>query len=114
HGKIKGVNILMWYVETASSEIIDGNQVSDIWQFAHSIWVLIANQNKIPPATWGSADIKTKEGYYEAMHDLFEELSLCDLDWKVEQIAMDNYPSWWATWAKQQEKNSNSTVPDSN
>jgi hypothetical protein len=114
HGKMKEVNVSMQYVETASGETIDGNWASNIQRFACSIWVLIANKKKIPPATWGCADIKTKEEYYVSMCELFVELSLCDLDWKVEQIAMDNYPSWQATWAKQQEKNSNPTVPDSN
>jgi hypothetical protein len=28
----------------------------------------------------------------------FSELKLCDLDWKDEQIATDNYPSWHNTW----------------
>ena len=33
------------------------------------------------------------------MNSRFPELRFCDLDWKSEQIATDNYPSWYATWA---------------
>jgi len=33
----------------------------------------------------------------------FPELGLCELDWKAEQIATDNYPSWHTTWSKQQD-----------
>lgn len=99
-GKMKGVNVAMRYVETASGEIIEGNRAADIRRFARSIWVFIGKE-RTPPATWGSADIKTKEYYCREMRNLFEELGLCDLDWKAEQIATDNYPSWRATWTKQ-------------
>lgn len=52
------------------------------------------------------------------MASRFSELQLCDLDWKAEQIATDNYPSWHNTWqtkkqSQQLEKeNSLITFPD--
>jgi hypothetical protein len=36
--------------------------------------------------------------YCLEMCSCFPELKLCDLDWKAEQIATDNYPSWHSTW----------------
>ena len=109
HGKIKGVNVTMRYVETVNGEIIDGNRATDMRRFTRATWVWIGNQG-VPPATWGSADIKTKELYCREMRGLFEELSLCDLDWKAEQIATDNYPSWRANWTKQQGKKQSSSL----
>lgn len=51
-----------------------------------------------PPATWGSADLKTREVYCQEMCNKFEELGLCGVNWKAEQIATDNYPLWCTTW----------------
>ena len=34
------------------------------------------------------------------MYRRFPYLRYCDDDWKVEQIAMDNYPSWYSSWCK--------------
>ena len=104
HGKIKGVNVTMRFVELTNGDTIDGNRAADIRRHARSIWVYMAKTGT-PPATWGSADLKTKEFYCREMRNRFEELSFCDVDWKAEQIATDNYPSWRATWTKQQEKN---------
>jgi hypothetical protein len=94
----------MRFVEFASGGVIDGNWAADIRRHARSIWVYMANTGT-PPATWGSADLKTKEVYCREMRNRFKELSFCDVDWKAEQIATDNYPSWRTTWMKQQEKN---------
>jgi len=33
------------------------------------------------------------------MNSRFPELRFCELDWKSEQVATDNYPSWYTTWA---------------
>src|SRR3981081_1754145 len=58
HGKMKGVNVTMRFVEFASGGVIDGNRATDIRRHARSIWVYMANTGT-PPATWGSADLKT-------------------------------------------------------
>jgi hypothetical protein len=34
----------------------------------------------------------------------FEELQYYNLDWKAEQIAIDTFPGWKATWQKRQKK----------
>jgi hypothetical protein len=103
HGKKKGENVAMRFVETADGNMINGHRAESIRRHARSIWVYIA-KGGTPPATWGSADLKTKELYCREMCNVFEELSLCNLDWKAEQIATDNYSSWHTTWVKQIEK----------
>lgn len=71
-------------------------RASEIRRFARSIWVLLGKQGT-PPATWGAADVETRRMYCLEMCSRFPELKLCDLDWKAEQIATDNYPSWHST-----------------
>ena len=93
----KGINVSMRYVEFENGEMISGDRATEIRRFARSIWVLLGNKGSLP-ATWGAADIETRKLYSQEMCKRFPELKLCDLDWKAEQIATDNYPSWHNTW----------------
>ena len=105
----------MRYVEYENGEIISGDRATEIRRFARSIWVLLGNKGS-PPATWGTADIETRKLYSQEMCSRFPELKLCDLDWKSEQIATDNYPSWHNTWdskTTQQIERDNSLAPGS-
>lgn len=111
----KGINVSMRYVEYENGEMISGDRATEIRRFARSIWVLLAKKG-IPPATWGAADIETRKLYSQEMCTRFPELKLCDLDWKSEQIATDNYPSWHNTWdskTTQQIERDNSLAPGS-
>jgi hypothetical protein len=107
---MKGVNVTMRYVELASGKIIDGNRAANIRQYAWSTWVFMAKSGA-PPATWGSADLKSREMYCREMTRTFEELGFCELDWKSKQIATDNYPSWRSTWAKQNQGKNQDVKP---
>lgn len=98
----KGINVTMRYVELANGEIISGDRASEMRRFARSIWVLFGSKG-FPPPTWGAANVECKKQYSLEMTNRFPELSLCELDWKAEQIATDNYPSWHNTWSKQQD-----------
>jgi hypothetical protein len=93
----KGINVSMRYVEFENGEMISGDRATEIRRFARSIWVLLGKKGT-PPATWGTADIETRKLYSQEMCMRFPELKLCNLDWKAEQIATDNYPSWHNTW----------------
>jgi hypothetical protein len=98
----KGVNVTMRYVELANGEIISGDRASEMRRFARSIWVLFGSKGS-PPPTWGAANVECRKQYCHEMTNRFPELSLCEFDWKAEQIATDNYPSWHNTWSKQQD-----------
>ena len=96
----QNINVAMRYVENENGETVDGNRATDMRKFARTIWVTLAKKGA-QPATWGQADLETRRLYCSAMSDRFFELKLCHLDWKAEQIATDNYPSWHANWLKQ-------------
>lgn len=92
------VNVTMQYVELEDGKAIDGDRASEIRKFARAIWVSFGKRG-LAPVKWGQADVETRKQYCQEMNSRFPELRFCDLDWKSEQIAIDNYPSWYTTWA---------------
>ena len=96
----QGINVTMGYVEKEDGEVVDGHVASGICKCARSIWVHIATTETGPPAKWGDAGIKHNEAYHTQMYQRFPMLQLCESDWKVDQIATDNYPSWYSSWRK--------------
>lgn len=101
-GKVRssqGINVTMRYVEDENGEAINGHVATEIRRYARSIWVHIANTDGAP-AKWGDAGVKISQIYRQHMYSKFPILQFCELDWKVDHIATDNYPSWYGWWAK--------------
>jgi hypothetical protein len=84
----------MRYVELEDGTVIDGDRAGEIRKFARCIWVSFAKKGP-PLSKWGQADIEMRQIYCREMGQRFPELTYCDLDWKADQIATDNYPSWF-------------------
>jgi hypothetical protein len=89
----------MLYVEDKNGEVVDGHVASEIRKYARSVWVHIANTYGAPPK-WGDAGVKIAQVYREHMYSRFSILQFCELDWKVDLIATDNYPSWYSWFIK--------------
>lgn len=101
-GKVRssqGINVTMQYVEGENGEAVNGHVATEIRRYARSIWVHIANTNGAPPK-WRDAGVKVSQIYRQHMYSKFPILQFCELDWKVDQIATDNYPSWYSWWVK--------------
>jgi hypothetical protein len=121
-GKVRaaqGENVSMLYVEDEQGNVINGHRATDIRRVARSIWVQLAGAGKAPK-TWGKADILTIDHYKKEMRRHFTVLRLCDQDWKADQIAIDNYPSWHQNYYKDAVKHEDSDAnlgtisPDTN
>jgi hypothetical protein len=97
----QGINVAMQYVELEDGTVIDGDRATEMRKFARGVWVSFA-KNGAPPSKWGQADVQARQQYINSLSSRFPELRLCDLDWKAEQIATDNYPSWYNTWLSKQ------------
>jgi hypothetical protein len=98
HSKVRssqGINVTMRYVEDEKGEAVNGHVATDIRRYARSIWVHIANTCGAPPK-WGEAGVKVSQLYRQHMCSKFLILQFCELDWKVDLIATDNYPSWYS------------------
>lgn len=98
----QGINVSMQYVELEDGTVISGDRATQIRKFARAIWVSVSKTGA-PPSKWGQADIQTRQQYLSTMGSRFPELRFCDLEWKMDQIATDNYPSWYTNWLSNRE-----------
>jgi hypothetical protein len=89
----QGINVAMRYVQDENGVIIDGHRATHIRTIAAGIWGALADAGGAP-LTWGKGSLAMKESYNKEMQQRFPELALCASDWKAEQIAIDNYPSF--------------------
>jgi hypothetical protein len=89
----------MLYVEDKNGKVVDGHIASEIRKYARSVWVHIAKVYGAPPK-WSDAGVKIAQVYHEHMYSRFLFLQLCELDWKVDLIATDNYPLWHSYYIK--------------
>ena len=99
----QGFNVTMRYVEEQDGTVVNGHRVTEMRRYARLIWVHMAKEGG-PPPSWGKADVKLSQAYCREMRQRFPELKLCDLDWKADQIATDNYPSWYKNWLEHSQK----------
>jgi len=89
----QGENVTMQYIEDKDGNAVDGHRASKIREVARSIWAQLAGVGKAPKS-WKQADISAAEHYRRELRRNFQELELCELDWKADQIAIEHYPSW--------------------
>jgi hypothetical protein len=95
----QGLNVNMRYVEDESGITVEGNLAAAMRALARSNWVKFALTNpNAEPSSWGLARADFRREYLRQMSAMFVELRLCDADWKADQIATDNYPSWHLGW----------------
>ena len=99
----QGVNVTMRFAELEDGTVVDGHVAGNIRRAARSTWVHLANNGEAP-SKWRSASMLVIRSYHEEMYRRFPFLQYCDDNWKAEQIAMDNYPSWYNSWCKKKDK----------
>lgn len=95
----QGINVTMRFAELEDGTIVDGHAAGNIRRCARSAWVHLANKGEAP-SKWRSASAVVIRSYHDEMYRRFPFLQYCDNDWKAEQIAIDNYPSWYNSWCK--------------
>ena len=89
----KGENVAMWFVEFADGTIIYGFRAMAICDKSRSIFHQVVWKG-MAPETWMKVNNKTGMVYRSEMAFAFPELQFCELDWKAQQIAIDNYPNF--------------------
>jgi hypothetical protein len=102
---------MMLYVEDKNGEAVDGHVASEIRKYARSVWVHIAGTYGAPPK-WGDAGVKIAQVYRDHMYSRFPFLQFCELDWKVDLIATDNYPSWYSWFIKKSKTDTKTEVTE--
>jgi hypothetical protein len=99
----QGENITMVFVKDQDGKSIDGHRAMEIHRIAQSIWAELAKKGRAPKS-WCKADMLTVQEYNHEMRRFFPELGFCKFNWKAEQIAIGNYPSWYQHHSKDKEK----------
>jgi hypothetical protein len=89
----QGVNISGKYIEDAHGKVVDGYRVAAIGKFAQGLWFWLLEHGRAP-LTWRRASSDVVQLYCDKMGRQFPELRLCADNWKAQQIATNNYPSW--------------------
>jgi hypothetical protein len=95
----KGVNKNAKYIEDTDGNPVDGYRLRDIRAHAWEIWANFQTVGRSPPS-WGRADAEVARHYRREMRLKFSEFALCENDWKADQLATDNYPSWYSNHVK--------------
>jgi hypothetical protein len=93
----------MRYLQHEDGNVIDGWRASNIRRYARSIFVGFALQGKVFQSWVEGVDAASRTSYYRDMVARFPEVGLCELDWKIEQIASENYSQWRSNWTSKQE-----------
>lgn len=93
----------MRYIQHESGEVIDGWRASEIRRYARSIFVGFALEGKIFQSWVEGVDAASRTSYYREMVARFQELGLCELDWKCEQIASEIYSQWRSNWVNKRD-----------
>jgi hypothetical protein len=93
----QGQNQSCTYIENENGEPVDGYRLSAIRQVVRVIWVKFAEMG-VAPASWGKASLTVANEYKAEMRCQFPEFRLCENDWKVQHLAMTDYPSWHSNY----------------
>ena len=107
-----GINVTMLYIEHEDGTIINGFKAADICCHAQSIWVHLVS-NGLLFVSWGDADCTSLRLYFSEMKSRFPKHQYCNLDWKADMIATDNYPAWKAHWTKKHGRSNNAVANES-
>ncbi|KAF8511248.1 hypothetical protein JB92DRAFT_3144157 [Gautieria morchelliformis] len=82
------------YITNAEGVGVDGYQAHAIRDRARLIWNAIAAAGCAPP-TWSQAHLTAVQYYRQQMYNAHPNLQLCEGDWKVDMLAIDEYPGWY-------------------
>jgi hypothetical protein len=99
-----GTEVARFFIETEEGEIVDEDRFDKMRKYARKIWDLFETEGSVPPS-WGQAARQLKQRYHKLMRDNFPELKLCNDNWKADQIATSNYPSWYQYWVVRKSHN---------
>ncbi|KAJ6504332.1 hypothetical protein C8R47DRAFT_1210402 [Mycena vitilis] len=90
----QGVNVSGRYVDDDSGDMVDGFRFTAMKKLAAGIWFSLREKGRAP-VKWSQASIDVSTLYHNEMCQRFPELRYCADNWKSQQIATSNYPSWY-------------------
>lgn len=85
--------ILSRFLEDKDGNVLPESDKKAILATAASFWQYLLDQNRAPKS-FRKANVEVKLKWQMLMESSFECLRYCDNHWKVDQIWINNYPSW--------------------
>lgn len=95
----KGINKNAKYIEDAEGNPVDGWKLQDMRSHARAIWANFKHVGRAP-SSWGKADAEIARVFRHEMGAKFFEFTLCENNWKADQLATGDYPSWYNNHVK--------------
>ncbi|KDQ07817.1 hypothetical protein BOTBODRAFT_59750 [Botryobasidium botryosum FD-172 SS1] len=89
-----GENVTLQFVEDEDGISVSGYAATAIRSRCRQIWHQLL-LHSLAPARWGDATTDSCDFYRSEMYTEFPELRLCEKHWKVDLVALLNYPNWW-------------------
>jgi hypothetical protein len=93
----KGENVMMWYIESPDGMPVSGTVVSDIQEYARSIWRGFYDQGFAPP-TWGGVSRELEDQFNNEMEKAWPVLQYCKSHWKTRHMATSIYLQWYSVY----------------
>ncbi|KAF8473798.1 hypothetical protein JB92DRAFT_3134735 [Gautieria morchelliformis] len=87
-------NKALAYITNTEGVGIDGYQAHAICDNAWLVWTAIATRGCVPP-TWSQAHLTCVQYYCQHMYNDHPILRLCEGNWKVDLLAIDEYLGWY-------------------
>ena len=93
----QGQNNACMYIKNENGQPVDGYRLSSICQLACAVWVKFAEMG-MATVSWGKANLMLANEYKSEMRCQLPEFRLCENDWKLQQLARADYPSWHSNY----------------
>ncbi|KAG6915099.1 hypothetical protein DXG01_013441 [Tephrocybe rancida] len=87
------------YIQDEHGQTITVKCTSNMTARAQAIWEYLRLQGMAPPS-WGKVSALAQEYYLKNIYKGFDELQLCEGDWKATCLAIKNYSGWTRTALK--------------
>ena len=91
--ELKEGSVLSCYLEDRDGNVIPESEKKAILAMASAFWKYLWDKDKAP-ATFRKVNLEVKIQWQMLMESNFECLRYCDNHWKVDQVWINNYPSW--------------------
>ena len=91
--ELKEGSVLSCYLEDRDGNVIPESEKKAILAMASAFWKYLWDKDKAP-ATFRKVNLEVKIQWQMLMESNFKCLRYCDNHWKVDQVWINNYPSW--------------------
>lgn len=91
----KRVHKVLPFLQDAAGNVTDWDRLSAMRASLRAYWAYLASKGEAP-TRWGEIQFGPQQEIRVGMYGLYEELTLCDDDWKLHWLCTEGYSSWYS------------------